>query len=79
MGMPSCRELYSLRSSGRLESAAPWTRLLAALHLAMCSHCARLVSQLAAVNAALRGHMKRPLGDTASLRRRILERLSRPD
>lgn len=77
MGMPSCREVYGLRTSGELERCSWWLRMGASLHMAMCAHCRRLARQLEAVGAALRGHLAKPRGDLSALRRRILDRLSR--
>ncbi|MDE2142671.1 MAG: hypothetical protein KGJ84_09700 [Elusimicrobia bacterium] len=78
--MPSCREVTGLLASGDVESASWLSRAKVRLHLAMCVHCSRFARQLRVISQAARAvWAPNSAGDTESLKRRILDRLRRPE
>lgn len=78
--MPSCREVTGLLASGDEESASWMSRMRVRLHLSMCAHCSRFARQLRVIAQAVRSlWAPASAGDAESLKRRILDRLRRPE
>jgi len=60
--MLNCREV-SEQASGLIDGELSWMQhLQIRIHLVMCKHCSRFVSQLRLLRAAL-GHRRRTAGD----------------
>lgn len=69
MGMPSCRDLTWMISSGALADAPVRRRLAVRLHLMLCRHCLRYARQIRAIGSAARELLARPSGERESLER----------
>lgn len=78
LGLPDCHEVSRRLASGELEDASSWTRLLSAVHLALCSHCRRFRNQLKLLRTAARLWAGGLLpADRAAFEARLIQRLSR--
>lgn len=73
--MKTCRDVAWLVSSGELERQQGWDRWSVAMHLRLCTHCARLARQLRKIGRAGRSSVEAetPL----ELEERILQRLTK--
>lgn len=73
--MISCRSVTKILTSDQLQQQTWWKRMEVRLHLAICSFCARLATQLEQIRAAARRAGEETEAD-AGLEDRLIRRLS---
>ena len=77
MFLPSCLDMSRRYARGELESASWFFRLLVRMHLAMCKHCGRYMSQIKLLGEAIRRKSSSDLSRARvdELEERILKRI----